>query len=684
MKLIVEPLPFDDMAFANCLYVSQDSICQFKYAKIKNYVFEIRKCNGAEKIEKNSILISGKVREPLSCFSKSEIEVENFNETNSYMLSCNIELETVRKNLICTIDYAEIIKIICEKNKNQYFCNDHVFLILYNNTKLILTMKKCVCVDFDKNCDVEHGRIDENTKITLVPKSDALEILNSPDETNTKQLFNMNPRDLENLGVGGLSEEFSMLFRRAFVSRLVPPSMQKTLNIKHTKGVLLYGPPGTGKTLIARKIGKLLNCKEPKIVNGPEILSKFVGESEKNIRELFADAEKEQEQKGDKSQLHLVIFDEFDSLCKKRGMTNDGTGVGDNIVNQLLSKMDGVNSLNNILLIGMTNRKDLIDEAILRQGRFEVHIKISLPDENGRYEIFKIHTNKLKNDKKLKEDVDLKHLAKITKNYSGAEIESVVKSAESFSFQKHIDKDNPSKLNNLENFKVCQNDFIMAINEITPSFGNDIDEKNEDETNAIINYGERWEDFDTKLKTIISNFKAGGFLTTHRLLLHGDSGSGKTTISKYMSKILDYPYVKIIRPTLFVGNSETQKLMTIKKIFDDAYQSTKSTIIIDDIERIIDFSEYGNRYSNAVLQTLLTLINDNAKKNNKLFIIGTCKNKQIMESLELFDIFDKDLHVENIHLDEIQRITDYYDKECKENYLIELPIKKLISRLFTE
>lgn len=148
--------------------------------------------------------------------------------------------------------------------------------------------------------------------------------------------------------------------------------------------MILYGPPGTGKTLIARQIAKVLNVHEPKVVNGPEIFDKFVGGSEENIRKLFAEAEIEQQQKGDDSDLHVIIFDEIDAICRKRGSTNSGTGVNESVVNQLLSKIDGVESLTNILIIGMTNRLDMIDEALLRPGRFEIHLEIGLPDEKGR------------------------------------------------------------------------------------------------------------------------------------------------------------------------------------------------------------------------------------------------------------------------------------------------------------
>lgn len=156
------------------------------------------------------------------------------------------------------------------------------------------------------------------------------------------------------------------------------------LGIQHIKGILLYGPPGTGKTLIARKLASLLGNVEVKIINGPELLDKFVGESERKVRELFAPAEKNPDK------LHVLIFDEIDSLCKKRD-TSGNAGVGDNIVNQILTKLDGVDSPKNILVFGMTNRKD----------RLEVHLEIKLPDQTGRRDILEIHTRAIEANKLL-------------------------------------------------------------------------------------------------------------------------------------------------------------------------------------------------------------------------------------------------------------------------------------------
>lgn len=149
--------------------------------------------------------------------------------------------------------------------------------------------------------------------------------------------------------------------------------------------------------------------------------------------------------KGDDSDLHVIIFDEIDAICRKRGSTNSGTGVNESVVNQLLSKIDGVESLNNILIIGMTNRLDMIDEALLRPGRFEIHLEIGLPDEKGRSQIFNIHTKELVANKLLASDVNIQKLAELTKNYTGAEIEAVCRSAKQFAVY------NENTLKELEN-----------------------------------------------------------------------------------------------------------------------------------------------------------------------------------------------------------------------------------------
>jgi len=168
---------------------------------------------------------------------------------------------------------------------------------------------------------------------------------------------------------------------------------------------LLHGPPGCGKTKLAREISHILDARPPKIVAAPELLDRWVGGSERMIRELFEDAEVELRAcNGDptESALHVVVIDEIDAVFRKRG---SGAGSGEvtraSAVNQILAKLDGVSALENVLLIGMTNRRELLDPALLRPGRLEVQIRIGLPDREGRREILKIHFDALRRRNRL-------------------------------------------------------------------------------------------------------------------------------------------------------------------------------------------------------------------------------------------------------------------------------------------
>lgn len=140
------------------------------------------------------------------------------------------------------------------------------------------------------------------------------------------------------------------LVRRAFATRRLPPGTMSSLGLSHVKGMLLYGPPGCGKTLIAREIARILRARPPKIVSGPEILDKWVGEAERNVRALFYEAEREWDERGAKSGLHVIIFDEMDALARTRGsLSGDSSGVRDSVVNQLLAKLDGVKEIDNFI-----------------------------------------------------------------------------------------------------------------------------------------------------------------------------------------------------------------------------------------------------------------------------------------------------------------------------------------------
>lgn len=242
--------------------------------------------------------------------------------------------------------------------------------------------------------------------------------------------------------VGGLSTELGEIVRRVLSSRQIAPQILKTLGLTHVRGILLHGPPGTGKTLIAREVARALNSRKPILINGPEIMDKYVGEAERNIRECFSAAEEEWAAKGPASELHVVIFDEFDSIAKRRGsLSGDGSGVRDSCVNQLLSKLDGVNEMNNILVIALTNRKDLIDPALLRPGRLEVHVEVKAPDGEGRQEILYILFKPLVLGGFVRLDdarVWCGRLAERTVGWTGADLSGMMRNAASFAIDRSL------------------------------------------------------------------------------------------------------------------------------------------------------------------------------------------------------------------------------------------------------
>ncbi|OCB85381.1 AAA-domain-containing protein [Sanghuangporus baumii] len=446
----------------------------------------------------------------------------------------------------------------------------------------------------------------------------------------------------EDMGIGGLDQEFSNIFRRAFASRVFPPGLVEKLGIQHVKGILLYGPPGTGKTLMARQIGKMLNAREPKIVNGPEILNKFVGASEENIRKLFAEAEAEYKAKGDESGLHIIIFDELDAICKQRGSTTGGTGVGDSVVNQLLSKMDGVDQLNNVLIIGMTNRLDMIDEALLRPGRLEVHMEISLPDENGRLQILNIHTAKMRTNRVMESDVDLRELANLTKNFSGAEISGLVKSATSFAFNRHVGT-MAGISDDVENLRVNREDFLSALEEVHPAFGVAEEELQQVIQNGIIHFHPVELLRDGAL--FVEQVRTSTRTPLVSVLLHGPPGSGKTAMAATIAQASQFPFIKLVSPESMIGMSPTQKIAAINKIFTDSYKSPLSVVVVDNIERLLEWVPIGPNFSNAVLQALLVLLGRRPPKGRRLLIIATTSIKPMLAETQLLEVFDADLRI---------------------------------------
>lgn len=215
--------------------------------------------------------------------------------------------------------------------------------------------------------------------------------------------------------LGGLQPQIDTIVRRVLDGRVLLRSNSTTntveaqalacLGLVPVRGLLLYGPPGCGKTALARELARVLRARDPKIVAAPELLDRWVGGSEKQVRALFQDAEAELAAcQGDasKSALHVIVMDEIDAVFRKRTSSEDsGESTRSSVVNQILSKLDGVQAIPNVLVIGMTNRKELLDEALLRPGRLEVQIEIPMPDRKGRREILAIHFAALRNNGRL-------------------------------------------------------------------------------------------------------------------------------------------------------------------------------------------------------------------------------------------------------------------------------------------
>ena len=539
----------------------------------------------------------------------------------SYLGSLDIEVgfASVKKITETPYDQDVLAEYFIKQFENQVFSPGQKLIMDYKNVPLIFGVKTVQLVDLsmEKSAPApttheptSRGILTRNTPITFYKDAKSPIKLKGSSKRPAANSIIAPDFKFEDMGIGGLDTEFSAIFRRAFASRIFPPGLIEKLGIQHVKGILLYGPPGTGKTLIARQIGKMLNSREPKVINGPEVLNKYVGQSEENIRKLFADAEKEYKEKGDESGLHIIIFDELDAVCKQRGSgAGGGTGVGDSVVNQLLSKLDGVDQLNNILLIGMTNRMDMIDDALLRPGRLEVHMEISLPDEAGRAQILKIHTSKMRDNNVMDRDVNVDELAHLTKNFSGAEIGGLVKSASSFAFNRHVKVGTVAGVSDdIENMKVNRSDFFKALDEVKPAFGVSEEELETAMSAGILHYSGPIGDILKDGKLFVDLVKNSATTSLLSVLLHGPPGSGKTALAAKIAKDSGFPFIKLVSAENMVGFSEMAKIQYLNKVFSDAYKSPQNIVVIDNIERIIEWVPIGPRFSNPVLQALMVLL----------------------------------------------------------------------------
>lgn len=558
-------------------------------------------------------------------------------------------------------DQDELQQHFTKNYENQVLAPGQRVLMDYKSVKLLIVVKAIQLVDLS----VEKGSAgsgpsmsDARSRGILTRQSQMNFFKDAKSRVNLKAskrrpaanaIFTPDFK-FEDMGIGGLDKEFSAIFRRAFASRIFPPGLIESMGIQHVKGILLFGPPGTGKTLIARRIGKMLNAREPKVINGPEVLNKYVGQSEENIRKLFADAEKEYKEKGDESGLHIIIFDELDAVCKQRGSgAGGGTGVGDSVVNQLLSKLDGVDQLNNILLIGMTNRMDMIDDALLRPGRLEVHMEISLPDEYGRVQILKIHTSKMRESGNLDRDVNLEELAHLTKNFSGAEISGLVRSATSFALNRHVKVGTLAGVSDdVDKMTVNRDDFEHAFDDVKPAFGVSEDEMQRCLRGGIIHFSQAIDGILNEASLIVKQVQEPESTPLFSTILYGPPGSGKTALAAKIALDSGYPLIKMCSPDNMIGFNESMKIEHMRRIFDDAYKSPLSVVLIDNIERIVEWVPIGPRFSNGVLQALMVLLKKEPPKGRRLLVLATTGERSVLQQLDVFTSFDSDIAVPNV------------------------------------
>ena len=304
--------------------------------------------------------------------------------------------------------------------------------------------------------DLEQEQIDADVLESMrVTEEDLKEALKGIEPSALREVFVEVP-DVTWEDVGGLEDTKERL-RETIQWPLDYPEVFEQLDMAAAKGVLLYGPPGTGKTLLAKAVANEAQSNFISI-KGPELLNKYVGESEKGVREVF--------EKARSNAPTVVFFDEIDSIAGERGQRMGDSGVGERVVSQLLTELDGLEELEDVVVVATTNRPDLIDSALLRPGRLDRHVHVPVPDEEARRKIFEVHTE----HKPLADDVDLDALARRTEGYVGADIEAVCREASMAASREFIETVSPEDIvSSVGNVRVSMDHFEAALDEVNAS-----------------------------------------------------------------------------------------------------------------------------------------------------------------------------------------------------------------------
>jgi transitional endoplasmic reticulum ATPase len=425
--------------------------------------------------------------------------------------------------------------------------------------------------------------------------------------------------------IGGCRRQMAQI-REMIELPLRHPALFKNLGVKPPRGVLLYGPPGSGKTLIARAVANETGAFFF-LINGPEIMSKMAGESESNLRKAFEEAEK--------NAPAIIFIDEIDSIAPKRDKTNGE--VEKRIVSQLLTLMDGMKKRANVVVIGATNRPNSIDPALRRFGRFDREIDIGVPDENGRLEVFRIHTRNMK----LDGDVDPEFIAKNTHGFVGADIAALCTEAAMQCIREKMDvidvEEETIDAEVLDSMAVNMEHFKHSMNVSNPS---SLRETVVEVPNVS------WEDIGglesvkQELKELVQypvehpdKFLKFGMSPSRGVLFYGPPGCGKTLMAKAVANECQANFISIKGPellTMWFGESEAN----VREVFEKARAAAPCVLFFDELDSIAQ--SRGNMAGDAggsgdrVMNQLLTEMDGIGAKKN-VFIIGATNRPDIID-----------------------------------------------------
>lgn len=497
---------------------------------------------------------------------------------------------------------------------------------LFKNQKLecIIDGQNALLLHLDNYSYSEEGQIfhygalfkcDNNTEINF-------EVINNSniiiDRNESGQPINLKEK-LKNLGIGGLPEEAINFVKGIYYSRNDYKNQYEDLKIKPERGVLFYGPPGTGKTLLAKNLAEILGVSEvnTKKICATDVLNKYVGESEKKMRELFNNAREDQIKYGDKSPLHLLIIDEIEAVLKER--KDDSRTWEVSVVNTFLSQLDGINgTLNNIIVIGLTNKMHLIDKAVIRSGRLGTHIHIGLPNSQGRREIFEIYLQECIKNNYLEENHGyLDSLVKMTIGKSGAFIEALVREAGKSAITRSL-SELSEKIEASQKLKITKDDFNKAFSTLTKK-DNDpskIEDYFIEQQINPLNLRRNFEELgiigindtvvnsikDLILTRIIYNdeLKKLNYAFPKGLFISGPSGTGKTKLAKSLKSIFglrEEQFYFYHASTLWQKSNQLLK-KEIERIFDPIFDAAKDLqeqsplfmVVIDGIDEFFSHS----------------------------------------------------------------------------------------------